>query len=101
MGNGCEERRGPTWFRSLAEAFCVSLEVLLRLRDGPHLRWVRRREVVAAGDLDVLRAGGASLRVSGVCCMRLVEGDGERWGTMVVWEMEDGRSQGMGSRWRF
>ena len=28
MGNGCEERRGPTWFRSLAEGCCVRAGVV-------------------------------------------------------------------------
>ena len=37
MGNRCEVWRGPTWFRSLAEVFCMSLEVLLRLGDGLRL----------------------------------------------------------------
>ena len=101
MGNGCEGRRGPTWFRSVAEGCCISLEVLLRLGDGPHLRWGRCREMAAAGDLEVLLVGWASLRVSGGCCVRLEEGDGESWGTMVVREMEDDGSQGMGSKWRF
>ncbi|KAJ8620100.1 hypothetical protein MRB53_028629 [Persea americana] len=42
---------------------------------------------------------GASLHVSGGCCVCLEEGegDGERRGTVVVLEMEDDGSQGMGS----
>ncbi|KAJ8620097.1 hypothetical protein MRB53_028626 [Persea americana] len=82
MGNGCEDKRGPTWFWSVVEGCCVSLEVLLRQGDGPRLRWVSYREVVAAGDLEVQRAGAR-------CCMCLeaaaciwrgeMERDGVRW----------------------
>ena len=63
----------------------MSLEVLLRLGDGPRLRWVRCREVVVAGDLEVLRAWGRRcMCLEAAMCVwrREMERDGGRreWG---------------------
>ncbi|KAJ8649267.1 hypothetical protein MRB53_002290 [Persea americana] len=81
MGNGCEERRGPTWFRSLAEGCCVRAGVVVAGGAAMGRRATAARlgfRGVAAACVLLLRGGCCAHLAGGVACVwrREMERDG-------------------------